>query len=53
MTTASSVDVLQAIRDHAPAIREYADQTERERTVPQALIETLLDARLFDMVLPR
>ncbi len=54
MTTAiAPAELLQRARDLAPAIRAAADETERNRRVPQHLLQQLIDARLFDIVLPQ
>ena len=54
MTTITApADLIQRARDLAPAVRAAADETERGRRVPQHLLQLLIDARLFDIVLPQ
>jgi alkylation response protein AidB-like acyl-CoA dehydrogenase len=36
-----------------PAIREFADETERMRQCPPALVDILHEHRMFDMILPK
>jgi alkylation response protein AidB-like acyl-CoA dehydrogenase len=44
---------LQAARDLAPVIREYADEIDRIRELPRAVFEALADAGMFHMAVPR
>lgn len=46
-------DVIAAVRALVPAIRDAADETERNRRPTPAIIKQLSDARLFDLVRPR
>jgi alkylation response protein AidB-like acyl-CoA dehydrogenase len=48
--TASLLDVARTL---APQIRSYADEIEAERELPRPLFETLADAGMFHMALPR
>jgi indole-3-acetate monooxygenase len=49
-TTASLLDIARTL---APQIRAYADEIEAERELPRPLFETLADAGMFHMALPR
>lgn len=46
-------DFVRAAAALGPEIRASADDTERGRDVTSALLDKLIDARLFDLVLPR
>jgi alkylation response protein AidB-like acyl-CoA dehydrogenase len=50
---AASQDVVQRARDLAPTVRSYADQVDRERRLPAALVAELKAAGLFHALLPR
>jgi alkylation response protein AidB-like acyl-CoA dehydrogenase len=52
-TTAAPAEALAVARSLAPTIRKFADETERTRQCPPALVEILHESRLFDMILPR
>ncbi|HEV2126458.1 MAG TPA: acyl-CoA dehydrogenase family protein, partial [Chloroflexota bacterium] len=43
---------LKAARALAPQIQAYADQIEEQRELPRELVEALLDAKLFQILLP-
>jgi alkylation response protein AidB-like acyl-CoA dehydrogenase len=54
-STASEEDIpvlLKAVRDLAPRIAAAADDIERERRLPAALVQALADANLFRMLVP-
>jgi alkylation response protein AidB-like acyl-CoA dehydrogenase len=51
ITATATHDLVRAAADLGPTVRSFADETERGRRVPPALIEQLTDARFFDMVL--
>src|SRR2546430_15525790 len=44
---------LEAARKLAPQIRASADETDRLRELPRALFETIADAGLFHLAVPR
>jgi alkylation response protein AidB-like acyl-CoA dehydrogenase len=50
---AASQDVVQRARDLAPTVRSYAEQVDRERRLPAALVAELKAAGLFHALLPR
>ncbi len=52
MTTTAPPGLLEAVRGLGPTIRERAPEIDRERRVPQEIIEAMLDARLFHMYIP-
>ena len=45
--------MLEAARSLAPQIRAFADRIEAERELPRELFDTLADAGLFKLGLPR
>jgi alkylation response protein AidB-like acyl-CoA dehydrogenase len=51
--SATATQVLDAARALAPLIRANADEAERERRLPEALLQELKDAGLFRMWLPK
>jgi alkylation response protein AidB-like acyl-CoA dehydrogenase len=64
MTTSSSVetsaapsyareDLLAAVRDLAPRLREAADETEATRSLSEPLVQAMADAGLYRMYLPK
>src|ERR1051325_4256266 len=54
---AASEDECEALLDAAvaplPVVREYQDEIERERRIPLPLVEQLLAAGLYRMVIPK
>lgn len=46
-------DLMTAARKLAPSIRAAADETERNRTLPEPIVQALADAGLYRMFLPR
>ena len=46
-------DILQTARDLAPLIRSHADEAEASRRLPDALIEQLRAAKLFQVLMPK
>lgn len=54
MTTAGAPqDLVASAIALGPTIREFADETERGRQCPPALVDILHEHRLFDMILPK
>ncbi len=53
MTTATANDLIATAVSLGPTIRGFADETERGRQCPPALVEILHESRLFDMILPK
>ena len=53
MNDASRADPVMRARELAPAIAANADEAERTRRIPEALLEELHAARLFRMLYPR
>jgi alkylation response protein AidB-like acyl-CoA dehydrogenase len=53
MLETETLSLLEVARKLAPQIRSYADAIETERELPRPLFETLADAGLFHMALPR
>jgi alkylation response protein AidB-like acyl-CoA dehydrogenase len=54
MTTATAVnDLIATAVSLGPTIRGFADETERGRQCPPALVEIIHEHRLFDMILPK
>jgi alkylation response protein AidB-like acyl-CoA dehydrogenase len=53
MHTKTSPDPVARARELGPEIAAAADEIERTRRIPAALLERMHDARLFRMVLPR
>src|SRR5262245_57841277 len=53
VVTTDAASPLAAVEALAPAIREQADVTERERRVPLDLVRRLADAGAFRMCVPR
>jgi len=51
--TAATSDVIQAARAFQPRLRELAPTIERERKVPQELVDELVRADLFHMLIPQ
>ena len=51
--TAAPTDMLAAAKGLGPTIREYADETERIRQCPPALVDILHEHRMFDMIIPK
>lgn len=51
--TPDTIDMLATARALGPTIREYADEAERIRHCPPALVEILHEHRLFDMITPK
>jgi alkylation response protein AidB-like acyl-CoA dehydrogenase len=45
--------LLEAARALRPQIEEYADQVEEERQLPQPLVDALVEAGLFKMLVPK
>ncbi|MBV9600692.1 MAG: hydroxylase, partial [Chloroflexi bacterium] len=50
---ATSVDVVAAASALAPRIEAAADQIEHDRAIPADLLDAMLDAGLFRLLLPR
>src|SRR5262245_59018436 len=46
-------DLLAAVQKLAPAIREASDEIERGRTLPEPVVQAMVDAGLYRMFLPR
>jgi alkylation response protein AidB-like acyl-CoA dehydrogenase len=53
MTVQTAPDLIATARELAPVIRDHADETERIRHCPPAIVELLHEHRLFDMILPK
>ena len=51
MTVASGVDLVAAARALTPSIEAEADRIERERALPAELVDALVDAGMFRMLL--
>jgi alkylation response protein AidB-like acyl-CoA dehydrogenase len=49
----SSSSMLEAARQLAPMVREYADQTDAARELPKPLFHALADAGFYHMAVPR
>jgi indole-3-acetate monooxygenase len=52
-TTAAPNDLIASAIALQPTIRDFADETERGRQCPPALVDILHEHRMFDMILPR
>ena len=52
-TAEASTGLVGVARDLAPTIRKYADKAEAGRKLPQPLVDAFIDARLFQMSVPR
>jgi alkylation response protein AidB-like acyl-CoA dehydrogenase len=48
-----NADLIAAARSLQPEIRAAADEAERQRRPPLAIIQKLVDARLFDLIKPK
>lgn len=53
MASAPPQDIVSAARGLQTTVREFADEAERIRYAPPALVDVLHQHRMFDMVLPR
>jgi len=52
-TDPAAVDYLAAVRDIAPALAAAAEEIDRRRELPEAIVEGLIERGLFRLLLPR
>ena len=46
-------EMIEAVRDLAPAVTDWGEEIDRERRLPDPLVEQLRAARVFEMYVPR